>query len=643
MSETRLGDYVLDRKIATGGMAEIWLGRKAGPAGFTKQVVVKRILRHLSEDSKFREMFLDEARLAAQLEHPNIVQIFDLGESGGDYFIAMEYIDGWDLEGILARSQSLGRPLPPALVARIMADACVALDYAHHFKDATGQPAHLVHRDISPQNILVSKSGVVKLVDFGVAKAATSSHKTQTGAVKGKLSYMSPEQITAKPLDGRSDIFALGIVLYELLTGQRPFGHDSELLAVTAILHEQPRQPSSLTSDIPIELEHVILRALQKDPAARFQSAGEMQVALEQALRARGEILTNRDVAAWLEDIFSPTPTGAIRFHGSPVGVAGAYAPGGFTMQHATPQVTTLVQQSDASAGGLLVSAPRTVQSRRAGPGVVIALLFVLGILGAVGFGIWTYVIAPDVGPPTAVDDAAAAPGATAGTGSASTAVTGAALGTGAAVETGERVDAGAASLGDASGLGATSGTGATAGTGAGVALAGTGTGAEAGTGAAVAGTGATVDLDAGAAQAGTGAAAGTGTEAMPGTGAEPDAGATIAIADAEVPPPVDAGAAAPVDSGSAAASTDSGSSSRDAGSSSSSRSGTGTLRITLTTGGRATVYVDGSEIGSFAGARSYPVPSGSHTIRVVHSSGAEETRRVTIRSGDTESLSLSF
>ncbi len=307
-----LGRYILDRKIATGGMAEIWVGHQQGPAGFEKEVVIKKILPHLSEDPKFIDMFLDEARLAAKLSHPNIAQIFDLGSVDNDYFIAMEFIDGHDVQAIIDRASVVGCAFSPAVAARIVADACTALDYAHTFRDRDGTHVQLVHRDVSPQNILVSNDGIVKLVDFGVAKAATSSHKTQTGAVKGKLSYMSPEQISGKLVDARSDIFALGIVLYELVTGRRPFGHDSELLAITAILNEHPTRPRELIFDVPPELEAVILRALDKDPATRFQSASEMQLALEHVLRKMGAILTSREVRTYLEDLFSDSPTGAL-------------------------------------------------------------------------------------------------------------------------------------------------------------------------------------------------------------------------------------------------------------------------------------------------------------------------------------------
>ena len=312
MSEQRIGRYLLKNKIATGGMAEIWFAQQAGVAGFQKDLVIKRILPHIADDQAFVEMFLDEARLAAKLSHPNIVQIFDLGESNGDYYIAMEYIDGYDLENIVERAVQLNRPIHSAIIARIIADACVGLAHAHEFVTTEGVHLKLVHRDISPQNILVSKNGIVKIVDFGVAKAATSQHKTQTGAVKGKLSYMSPEQIAGKNLDGRSDLFALGIVLYELLTNLRPFGHESELMAVTAIMGHQPQAPSNLVLDLPVVLEQIVLKALEKDVIMRFSNAREMQRALEHYLLSAGILLSQQDVADYIKDLFSEHPTGMI-------------------------------------------------------------------------------------------------------------------------------------------------------------------------------------------------------------------------------------------------------------------------------------------------------------------------------------------
>lgn len=305
----KLGKYRLEQKIAVGGMAEIWLSRQEGPAGFSKRLVVKRILPNLANDAKFVEMFLDEARVAALLEHPNIVRISDLGQVDGSYFIAMEFIDGPDLDYLIARASQLKHQVPSVVAARIVADALNGLDYAHHFADEDGQSLGLVHRDISPHNILISGTGVAKVCDFGVAKVANSRHQTQAGAVKGKFAYMSPEQIAAKALDGRSDVFAMGIVLYELTTNQRPFGDQGELMAVTAILTQQPTDPRQFVKNFPSELEQIILKALSKNREDRYRSAHHMQEELERFLQASGQVVTPRDVAVYIQDLFSQRPS----------------------------------------------------------------------------------------------------------------------------------------------------------------------------------------------------------------------------------------------------------------------------------------------------------------------------------------------
>ncbi len=300
----RLGKYTLLQKIATGGMAEIFLARQDGPAGFQKILVIKRILPHFAHDERFVTMFLNEARLAALLNHPNVVSIFDLGEEDGSYYLAMEHIHGRSLDQILDRCQALGRRVPLALCARIVADAAQGLHYAHGFAAPDGTPLNLVHRDVSPQNVLVTFDGLVKLVDFGVAKAATNTGKTQTGAVKGKYAYMSPEQIAGQPLDRRSDIFALGVVLYELATGRRPFGQQSDLLAITAILNEAPVPAREIVPDFPGSLETVMLRCLDKDRDRRYPDAEEIHRDLERFIRSEGTFVGARELAQFLTEIF---------------------------------------------------------------------------------------------------------------------------------------------------------------------------------------------------------------------------------------------------------------------------------------------------------------------------------------------------
>ncbi len=301
----RYGAYTLVKKLATGGMAEIWLARQRGLAGFNRFVVIKKILAHLAEQKTFREMFLDEARTCAALSHPNIVQVYDLGRVESSYFIAMEFIAGENLAAIAWRGMKRSRPFPPFYAARVIADACKALHYAHHLKGTDGRPLHIVHRDISPQNVLVTYEGEVKIVDFGIAKAASKSEQTKTGMLKGKFSYMSPEQCLGAGVDMRSDIFALGILLYELCTGKRLFKHESELMILEMITKRSVVAPSQVAPGISAGLEDIIMRALEKDPRRRFQNAQQMQFALEEYLRNEGHQAANADVAAYMRGLFA--------------------------------------------------------------------------------------------------------------------------------------------------------------------------------------------------------------------------------------------------------------------------------------------------------------------------------------------------
>ena len=286
----QVGKYQLIHKLATGGMAEVYLAKAAGPKGFEKLLVLKRILPHLASEPSFVEMFLSEARLAAQLNHPNIVQIFDFGEADGTYFLAMEYIDGPNLREIIRRAGGLGLAMPIALCARIIASACEGLAFAHNFWDlTTGQDLNIVHRDISPDNILLSRQGAVKVVDFGIAKAAGVSPHTQTGVLKGKLSYMPPEYLRNETLDGRVDVYSLGVVLYELLTGQRPFAARSEAGMVQAILYEAPMPVVQWRQEVPQAMQRILAKALSKERDSRYLDCIAFQEDLEEFLVATGK------------------------------------------------------------------------------------------------------------------------------------------------------------------------------------------------------------------------------------------------------------------------------------------------------------------------------------------------------------------
>ncbi len=286
-SDRTFGRFRLLRPLTAGGMAEIFLARQEGPEGFAKTVVLKRILPHLSESQEFVQMFLDEARLAALLSHPNIVQVFDFGEAEGAYYLAMEYLAGEDLGSIQRLAKRKGQQIPPQVCARIIAGACEGLYHAHTLSDGAGKPLNIVHRDVSPSNIMVTYQGVVKVLDFGIAKAEGKLMQTRTGVLKGKYRYMSPEQISGLELDQRSDIFALGVILHELLTGEPLFGGDNELAVIKSVMEHPVPPPRAKNPAIPEQIDEIVMRALERDRDRRFRSARQMRHSFEDFLSAR--------------------------------------------------------------------------------------------------------------------------------------------------------------------------------------------------------------------------------------------------------------------------------------------------------------------------------------------------------------------
>lgn len=299
----KFGRYQLLNKLAAGGMAEIFLAREEGSP---TTVVIKRILPHLAENEYFIAMFLDEARLAARLNHPNIVQVLDLGKKDENLFLAMEYIYGDDLRRFSRQADTAGTPIPIHLVVRIVAEVCKGLDYAHKKTDAAGKPLNIVHRDVSPQNVLVAFNGAVKIVDFGIAKAADQITVTRTGVLKGKYSYMSPEQVAGQSLDRRSDIFALGIILHELLTGKRLFKRANDVLTLEAVAQCKVAPPSSINPNISPALDGIVLKALSKNRAHRFTDAKMLGAALEDWLSTQEELSTTMALAAFMRKIYAP-------------------------------------------------------------------------------------------------------------------------------------------------------------------------------------------------------------------------------------------------------------------------------------------------------------------------------------------------
>ena len=306
----RFGKYLILGELAVGGMAEVFLGVHRGLEGFQKSVVIKRVLPAFSSNPSFVQMFVDEARLAARLEHPNIVRTYEFGEVGGQYFTVMEYLPGEDLAKTLDKLAFARQQMPLHLAAGIVANVCSGLHFAHQLTDTSGRPLSLIHRDINPANVIVTYTGEVKIIDFGVAKTNTS--ETQTGTIKGKVAYMSPEQLLARGVDQRSDVFSTGVVLWELLTGRPLFMRDNEGATLYAIMNEPIRLPSRYRADVPHALDKITMRALARTPADRYDSAEEMGMDLEKFLADQPKY-DARAVARMLEELFGSSRAEAKR------------------------------------------------------------------------------------------------------------------------------------------------------------------------------------------------------------------------------------------------------------------------------------------------------------------------------------------
>ena len=295
-----LGRYEFLLPIARGGMAAVWAARARGARGFQRTVAIKTMLPTLSADPHFETMFLDEARIASRIRHPNVVEIVDLGEQDSLLYIVMEWIDGEPLSTLMRKAGTDGQ-LPMGISARIMADTCAGLHAAHELRDDDGGVVGLVHRDISPQNIMVSYDGIVKLLDFGVAKAAgNSTVETAAGHVKGKIAYMAPEQVLGERVDRRTDVFACGIVLYQITTGRHPFRGEVDAATLHNVLRRDVPSPRHFVSDCPPRLHQIVMKALQRDREKRFQTAAEMANELEELARVGGTRTTTLQVAEFI-------------------------------------------------------------------------------------------------------------------------------------------------------------------------------------------------------------------------------------------------------------------------------------------------------------------------------------------------------
>ncbi len=300
MAEQR---FKIIERLDKGGMAEVFRGVSESLRGFKKHVAIKRILPNLAQNTKFVSMFLDEARLSLNLQHANIVQVFDIGQAADTYFLVMEYVNGANLKAVIEHVEGQGRlmPIPEALY--IMIESCKGLSYAHQLESPeTGEPLHIVHRDISPPNILMSKNGEVKLVDFGLAKANSQIEETDPGVVKGKFSYLSPEAAQGLEVDARADIFAIGIILYEMLTGRRLFFGSSDYETIQLVREARIPSIQAQSPKVDSDLERIVRKALARNPDDRYQEAYDLGDALAQYLFSRAMKVTARSVAQLVRD-----------------------------------------------------------------------------------------------------------------------------------------------------------------------------------------------------------------------------------------------------------------------------------------------------------------------------------------------------
>jgi len=302
-ADRRLDRFELIAEIASGGMATVYLARLSGAGGFQRFVAIKRLHPHLSGDEEFVQMFLDEARLAARLHHPNVVPILEIGESPQGYYLVMEYVEGDTLARILARSAQAGRMLSPRVSLRVCLDSIAGLHVAHELKDDDANPLSIVHRDVSPQNILVGMDGSARITDFGVARATTRLSTTRTGQLKGKLAYMAPEQARGSEVDRRADVFAMGIVLWECLAQKRLFKGEGEADTLNRVLYEPIPTLRQANPDVAPALEQVVMKALERDRDKRWPTASDLGDALEKVASDAGVLGSHKEVAAHLDSV----------------------------------------------------------------------------------------------------------------------------------------------------------------------------------------------------------------------------------------------------------------------------------------------------------------------------------------------------
>jgi serine/threonine-protein kinase len=309
VSLEEFGSYVVLEQLGVGGMASVHVAESRSMGGFRKRVALKRLLPHVAENPELVRSFLDEARLNTYLKHPNIAQIYDFGKVGDVYFMAMELVNGPTLNQLARQCDSTVGIIPFPITMNILIQVLDALDHAHNLRDEKGKPLGIIHRDVSPPNIVISNQGTVKLIDFGIAKAALSSVQTQVGTVKGKFSYMAPEYLREK-LDHRVDLWAVGVIAHELLANQRLFDADDDFKVIEKVRSLEIEPPSTFNEDVPPDLDAVVMTALQRDPTHRWQAAAAMRTALANAAAELQTIVTNAQLIEWVQWAFSQRPPG---------------------------------------------------------------------------------------------------------------------------------------------------------------------------------------------------------------------------------------------------------------------------------------------------------------------------------------------
>ena len=367
----KFGRYELLRLLARGGMGEVYLARMQGASGWQKQLVIKRMLPHLAEDPLFARRFLEEARISTGLSHGNLVPVFDVGEHEGALFLAMDHVDGWDLRAIHRAERSRGALLPDPYALFIVAEICRGLAYVHHRRDEQGRPLGLVHRDVSPSNILISRDGEAKLVDFGIAVAPDQAVRTATGELRGKLAYMSPEQARGERLDHRSDIYSLGVVLYELLTGERPVPPGSDMEVLARVQRGEHRPISELRSDLPSGVAELVERAIAPEKADRFDDVDELLLGILRLLFSETGPVTHALLARHVNRLMAaPAQTGGMSLNDLLNAQLDEAAQSQSGARHATPSRPTGSDRSARSSPPQLLD-PSATRTRAVAPPAV--------------------------------------------------------------------------------------------------------------------------------------------------------------------------------------------------------------------------------------------------------------------------------